>query len=83
MRTGGMMVECDRCGDTYFVELLDETPESADGGYTRWMDRKFEDLPEGWTRGVLYGPSHEYIDLCPTCTGMLMAHQTKFMGGGA
>lgn len=83
MRTGGMMVRCDRCGAEQFIALLEETPKEADGGYTRWMDRRFEKLPEGWTRDKLYGPGHEYIDLCPTCTGELRAAQERFVGGGA
>lgn len=78
-----MRVECDRCGATFFVALLDEKPKSMDGGYTRWMERQLEDLPEGWTRGALYGSGSDYIDLCPSCTAELAAAQREFMGGDA
>lgn len=83
MRTGGLRVECDRCGATCFAALLEEQPKSTDGGYTTWMERSFEDLPDGWTRGTFYGSVIDYVDLCPSCTAELAAAQREFMGGGA
>jgi hypothetical protein len=56
----GLLIICDRCGDTGFCECAGEG--ETDGGYTRW--NKFEPPPEGWgwTQDC-----EKFHRLCPKC----------------
>lgn len=56
----GMLLICDRCGATIFLECTGES--EADGGYTRW--NKFEKPPEGWGYA---SDSKKINNLCPNC----------------
>jgi hypothetical protein len=56
----GLLIICDRCGDTGFCECIGEG--EADGGFTRW--NKFEQPPEGW---VFAMDCEKFNRLCPDC----------------
>ena len=57
MEKRGLLVTCDRCGESIFLEYKDTA--AFDGGYTK-VD-KFEKRPDRWT-------NHEGKTLCPSCT---------------
>lgn len=69
MKRPGYILSCDRCGKEVFLSLIEEHERSMDGGYTRFMERKFEDWPEGWSTYYIGEVGHHgtYI-LCPECS---------------
>lgn len=68
MKENGILLTCDRCGQTIFLKRL--CTESADGGYTN-LD-KYEDRPEGWcTVDKSMSSAIKSTHLCPDCSKKL------------
>lgn len=74
----GKMVSCDRCGESIFLKELEVKEKDTDGGFTRWNEYKYEDLPEGWgtvSFGKGLGSSHM---LCPCCSELFEKYRVMF-----
>lgn len=57
MKEKGLLIKCDRCGETGFFKTIGDG--EMDGGFTRW--NKFESA-EGWSC------EYDIGDLCPNCS---------------
>ena len=60
MKKVGMMIVCDRCGESVFLNKVE--PNVTDGGYTK--TDIYEQKPDDWGRDV-----ERSRDLCPSCFG--------------
>lgn len=56
-RTEGILVTCDRCGETVFLKKTGVN--DLDGGYTRY--NTYQSLPQNWMYEIAFG------HLCPKC----------------
>jgi len=54
------IIQCDRCKCEVRLKMLKATDKELDGGYTRYVDIRYESAPEGWVK-------RERLDLCPEC----------------
>lgn len=76
----GKLITCDRCGESVFVKELDVKEKETDGGFIRWNEYKYEDIPEeGWADvyfGVEYTAS--IYTLCSTCMHLFDFTKTRF-----
>ena len=81
MQTPGKMVTCDRCGAKHFARMLEEKKCERDGGWTKWMEREFEELPAGWSRKEIGDEFRtRSFDLCPECSEEFEAMRSRFIG---
>lgn len=67
----GMLVTCDRCGQTIFLKHIGT--EDLDGGYTKY--NKFESLPDTWLYETPIG------HLCESCAYVFRKWITEFKDG--
>lgn len=79
----GKMVSCDRCGESIFIKELEAKENETDGGFTRWNEYKYEDLPEGWG-AVAFGKGWGGVShtLCPRCSELFDKHHKVFFRVG-
>lgn len=74
----GKLITCDRCGERIFIKELDVNEKETDGGFTRWNEYKYEDLPEGWG-SVSFGKGwNSYSMLCPGCSELFEKYRDTF-----
>ena len=76
----GKLVMCDRCGESIFVKELVATERETDGGFTRWNEYKYEDLPEGWSSATFGRGFCENYKLCPHCYELFEKYRKMFFG---
>lgn len=75
----GKLVTCDRCGESIFVKELKAEEKERDGGFTRWNEYTYEDLPNGWDH-VYFGYNFYGGMICPTCVAIFELAREEFWG---
>lgn len=75
----GKLVTCDRCGESIFVKELKAEEKERDGGFTRWNEYTYENLPNGWDR-VYFGYNFNNGMLCPRCVAVFEIAREEFWG---
>lgn len=76
----GKLVTCDRCGESIFLKELEVKERERDGGFTRWNEYKYEDLPEGWSSVTFDRGFSVNYKLCPHCYELFEKYRTMFFG---
>lgn len=75
----GKLVTCDRCGESIFVKELKAEEKDRDGGFTRWNEYTYEELPSGWDT-VCFGYNFKGGMLCPKCVAIFELAREEFWG---
>ena len=76
----GKLITCDRCGESIFLKELEVNEKETDGGFTRWNEYKYENIPEGWKNvnfGLLFNPGYM---LCQHCHELFDKYRMMFFG---
>lgn len=74
----GKMITCDRCGESIFLKELEVKEKDMDGGFTRWNEYKYEELPDGWANVLFDVGFGSNKVLCPECMSIFDKVRAEF-----